>query len=349
MAHKVVALRSNLNSIFANLATEEALIHRSSIGTPCLFLWRNCPTVVIGRHQNPWKECDLSKMDAENVKLARRYSGGGSVFHDSGCSIFTFINRLGHGADVSRIIDTNFDILIKGLRRLGFDVSRKGRNDLLAEGNTKVSGSAFKQNSDVLVHHGTILVNTDLAKLSQYLTPSKLKMESKGISSVRARVSNLSDIFPSTSQKNIDHDIVCDSLTREFRRQYSCSNLSDPQVLDSFIQDDPVFQDHHARLRNWSWRYGSSPEFSHCLETRLDGIGCFDVHMQVNNGKVTKVKIFSDILYPDLVEALESSLLNVEYRKDVLRESLRCLVEEQPTLERKQAVEALAHWLSTAI
>lgn len=346
MSNKVIALRSNLNSIFGNLAAEEALIHLPLTPLPSLFLWQNSPTVVIGRHQNPWKECDLTKMDSEKVTLARRYSGGGAVYHDPGCSIFTFINRLGTVSDVSRIIDTNFDILVRSLKRLGFNVVRKGRNDLLVDGTTKISGSAFKQNSDVLVHHGTILVNTDLTKLSQYLTPSKLKMESKGISSVRARVANLADISPNNP---VNHDMICDSLTSEFRNNYSCSNTSPPELIDSTIIQNPIFQDHHGRLQNWSWRFGSSPEFSHCLETRIDGIGCFDVHLQVNNGHVTKVKIFSDILYPELVEVMESALVNSEYHRGEIVHALQQLALLETSPERKTIIYAFTEWISTVI
>lgn len=345
MAPKVAVLRSNMNSIFANLSAEEALIHQTRSSAPTLFFWRNSPTVVIGRHQNPWKECNLSKMDGEKVALARRYSGGGAVYHDLGCSIFTFINRLEGGADVSRIIDTNFEILEKGLKRAGFNVSRKGRNDLVVDGSTKVSGSAFKQNADVLVHHGTILVNTDLTKLSQFLTPSKLKIESKGISSVRARVSNLADIPNPSSQERIDHDTVCDVLTKEFRKQYSCSETCDPDFIDSRIPHDEMYQDHYSRLQNWSWRYGSSPEFSNYLETRIDGVGCFDVHFQVINGKITKARIFTDILYPDLVEALESSLVNVEYHRSAIEESLLALGVTLNSPERKHVIQAFTQWL----
>jgi lipoate---protein ligase len=338
---RVAVLRSNVNSIFANLAAEEALTHARADVRPALFLWRNSPTVVIGRHQNPWKECQLTKMDMENVALSRRYSGGGAVYHDMGCSIFTFINRLDAGSNVSRIIDSNFEILTRSLNNLGFNATRKGRNDIVVDDSTKISGSAFKQNSTTLIHHGTILVNTDLTKLSQYLTPSKLKIESKGISSVRARVSNLSDL---PSKSNLaTHDHICNSLTGEFRNHYECSSAAPPSEIE--LTDDPVYNEHLCRLQDWSWRFGSSPEFSHNLETRIDGVGCFDVHFQVNNGTITKVVIFSDILYPELIDSIQTTLTGSEYRPESVVAGLDALCDSQPTMEKKTVLKSFRNWL----
>ena len=315
MTARVNVLKSNLNSIYANLAIEEALI-AADVSRPTLFLWRNRPTVTVGRHQNPWKECNLKLMEESGVTLARRYSGGGAVYQDLGCSTFTFIHSLNPLTAPSAVIDSNFDLLTEALGSLGLSASRKGRNDIVV-GDLKVSGSAFKQVSDRMIHHGTILVNTDMSQLSKYLTPSKLKLQAKGISSVSARVSNLSDIKPS-----VDHDLVCDALSSQFRKYYSCPSHDEPVIVDDIIQSDEIFRQHHKTLLDWDWRYGSTPEFSHLVETRIDGIGIFDVHYQVNQGRISDIKIFSDCLVPDLVDNIQHALIGCEYRPSAIRTSL---------------------------
>jgi lipoate-protein ligase A len=308
--------KSNLNSIFANLATEEALFARPST-SQILFLWRNSPTVTIGRHQNPWKECNLDLMNQSKVTLARRYSGGGAVYQDLGCTTFTFIQPLNDSSSSSKLIDSNFALLTRSLTSLGLEARRKGRNDMLI-GEFKVSGSAFKQVSNKLIHHGTILVNTDMTQLGRYLTPSKLKLAAKGISSVSARVSNLSDFVPS-----VDHEKVCDAISREFQNSLGVMNHVEPTLLDDEIQSDPVFKQHHKTLLDWEWRYGSTPEFSHYMETRLDGVGIFNVHYNIVNGRISDVRIFSDCLLPDLVEIIQTRLKGCAYVPGSISKCLR--------------------------
>jgi len=333
MGGRARILVSNLNSIFPNLAAEEALVAQKSSSLPSLFFWRNSPAVVIGRHQNPWKECRLYKLEDENISLSRRYSGGGAVYHDLGCTIFTFICPMTNSSNPSNMIDHNFDVLISGLYSLGLDVSRRGRNDLVV-GDHKISGSAFKQTADMLIHHGTILVDTDMTKLSSLLTPSKLKLESKGISSVRARVSNLTTVHP-----NLSHETVIDSIASRFSPNYV------PEIIDDSIQASPVFQRHLTQLKDWNWRYGSTPEFSHHIETRIDQVGCFDLHYQVNHGKISKIRLFSDILYPDLVDAIESKLVGIDYSIDRIRECLNDLVCAEKSNEKRHVLEQFQAWL----
>ena len=326
-------LISTLDSIFPNLAAEEALVadHMSSNGS--LFFWRNSPAVVIGRHQNPWKECNLSKLEDEKISLSRRYSGGGAVYHDTGCTIFTFITPLTGQVSSSSIIDANFEALISGLKRLGLDVSRRGRNDLVI-GDRKISGSAFKQTPDMLVHHGTILVDTNMSKLSTLLTPSKLKLESKGISSVRARVSNLSEFNP-----NVSHESVIEAIASQFTPNPV------PEVIDQVVQASPVYHRHLSQLKDWSWRYGTTPEFSHHIETRIDNIGCFDIHYHVTHGKISKIKIFSDILYPDLIEAIESKLANTDYSIDEIARKMLELIKSESMPEKRAVLSEFKQWL----
>lgn len=339
---KVEIFRSNLNSIFANLAVEEALFSRP-IPRPILFLWRNRPTVTVGRHQNPWKECNLSLMDESGVTLARRYSGGGAVYQDLGCTTFTFIQKIGPSSSTARIIDSNFELLVDSLTSLGLPATRKGRNDLVV-GDYKVSGSAFKQVPNKLIHHGTILVNTDMSRLGKFLTPSILKLKAKGISSVSARVSNLADL-----SSGVDHDILCESLARHFRGVYECTSTTEAEILDDVIQTDPVFRDHHDTLRSWDWRYGSTPDFEHTVSTRMEGIGLFDVHYDVTGGRITRIRIFSDSLLPDLVGRIQESLVGIEYRAHCVATTLSALATEQADEAGRAMVMEFSKWFTSAL
>ncbi|CAE7232750.1 lplA [Symbiodinium natans] len=147
---------------------------------------------------------------SDGVDLVRRRSGGGAIFQDPGCSVFTFLFP---SAEFD--IDRNLETVLGALGRLGVQAEKKGRNDLTFE-DKKISGSAFKHAPDrgVSLHHGTVLVDTDLTALQRYLTPDKRKLQAKGIASVGARVMNLRERFPEVS-----HDSLCDALVAEFRER----------------------------------------------------------------------------------------------------------------------------------
>ena len=181
-----------------------------------MFLWRNQPTIIIGKHQNPWKECHVQKLEQDGVILARRKSGGGCVYQDLGNSVFSFINPI---SDFSKqdFKTLNNEVLINSLSSFGIKAEASGRNDMVVDGK-KISGSAYKlklgkSNGEGRrsLHHGTMLLNLDLNALSRYLNPNKKKLESKGVSSVISRVMNLSEVAP-----HIDHDNFCSALEAAF-------------------------------------------------------------------------------------------------------------------------------------
>ena len=195
-------LVSNTVNPFFNLATEEWLFRSGDITRPTLFLWRNEPTVVIGRCQNPWKECDILKLGQKGVHLARRYSGGGTVYHDLGNTNFTFLTSLANHDK-----DRNSQIIIRALASLGVSAETSGRNDLIV-GGFKVSGAAYKLAPPRALHHGTLLIDVDMKALAGLLNPNKLKLQSKGIASVASRVKNLKELSSLVSHESLSKAII---------------------------------------------------------------------------------------------------------------------------------------------
>lgn len=192
-----------------NLAVEESIFRQMPATQRVLFLWRNADTVVIGRAQNPWKECNTRRMEEDNVRLARRSSGGGAVFHDLGNTCFTF---MAGKPEYDKTVSTR--IVLEALNALGVAAEASGRNDLVvktAEGDRKVSGSAYRETMDRGFHHGTLLLNADLSRLANYLNPDQKKLQAKGITSVRGRVANLVELLP-----GITHRQVCAAIEEAF-------------------------------------------------------------------------------------------------------------------------------------
>lgn len=293
--------RSTTNDPWFNLATEEWIFHNHDPkDCQILFLWRNSPTVVIGRNQNPWKECHIQRMDEDGVLLARRKSGGGAVFQDLGNSCFTFLSPIdGYSSAV------NSQVLLNALEILGIHGMASGRNDLVLTADLrKFSGSAFRLTTDRAFHHGTLLVGVDMAALGRYLNPSKAKLESKGVKSVQARVVNLSAVLPSLNQ-----DILDDHIIYSFCKMYGFHpDAVTAEVLDHrTLSSIETLTDYYSKFKDWNWRFGQTPEFNHSMETRFPW-GSVEVHLNSNEGVITGTRIFSDCLFPNFIEKLESVL-----------------------------------------
>eukprot|EP00933_Yihiella_yeosuensis_P041053 TRINITY_DN35498_c0_g1_i2.p1 TRINITY_DN35498_c0_g1~~TRINITY_DN35498_c0_g1_i2.p1 ORF type:complete len:379 (-),score=77.34 TRINITY_DN35498_c0_g1_i2:100-1236(-) len=335
-------IRSDVQDIVFHFAVEEYLMNVAKLSGPLMYLWRPAPVVTIGRHQNPWKECVLSQLEQDNVALVRRKSGGGAVFQDPGCSVFTFISPSGVFS-----IDRNLDIIIGALGRMGVQAEKKGRNDLTCD-DKKISGSAFKHAPDrqVSLHHGTLLVDTDMQALQRYLTPDKRKLQAKGIASVGARVMNLGQNFP-----NVDHNSLCEALIAEFRDQEGGHEVQVEELSESSeMAQAAEFKAVRAEMGDKEWRLGKTPEFSHQLETRIDGVAIFDVQMKVIAGKIDDVTIFSDALYPEVISEAMQALKNAEYGRSGIGNALSSIqpkfaAEEGPT----RTLEALKEWMVSSV
>ena len=314
-------LQSAVTNPWFNLATEDWLFHTlgdaAKPSTHTLFLWRNSETVVIGRAQNPWVECKVDKMQADDVFLARRQSGGGAVFHDLGNTNFTFLSPK---ADYDQT--ANFTIIINALKSLGIDATLSGRNDIQV-GSRKISGSAFKHTAERSFHHGTVLVNANMQKLGDYLNPHPLKLKAKGIKSVRARVANLSEFNDS-----ITHDILSKAIIDAFFAYYG-ETVPVEQLDEATLAQQPTLNAYYQQMADWDWRFGKTPEFTHHIETRFDW-GMMDVHLDVTQAQISEVIIFSDALNVELIDLLKAALTGAKYSKEGIAERLDILANTHP-------------------
>ena len=327
---KLRILKSAVTNPWFNLATEDWIFNTLNPDSHTLFLWRNSETVVIGRSQNPWVECKTDKMEADDVFLARRQSGGGAVFHDLGNTNFTFLSP-----SDAYDQEANFTIIINALKKLGIDATLSGRNDMQV-GDRKISGSAFRHAADRSFHHGTLLVNANMQKLGDYLNPHPLKLKAKGIKSVRARVANLVDF-----NETINHDTLSDVIIEAFC-EYHGETAQVEQLDEASLAKQPTLNAYYQQMADWDWRFGKTPEFTHHIETRFDW-GMMDVHIDVKQAIITEVVIFSDALNVELIDLLKNTLTGVKYNKPEIKNKLDDLVEAQPDLAAQ--VSDFEQWL----
>lgn len=245
---------------YFHLAVENWLLREYDGETPVWFFYQNRPCVVVGRFQNPWKECDLGWMHEQELPLVRRPSGGGTVWHDQGNVNFCCVTPL-RGFQKNHALEE----LQKKLTSFGIEVEINARHDLVVRmpdhTTRKVSGSAYKQTKDRALHHGTLLIQADLDRLERSLSsPVRLK-STKSIASVRSQVLNLHELAPSLTVKS-----WLDCWSGEVLRE-----------------DDGRFES--AEWRSWQWRFGETPLFE--WDFSVDG---HDIKLTSHKGLIRQLE-----------------------------------------------------------
>lgn len=326
MSSKIRVLVADTTCPYFNLATEDWIFHDMDPATPTLFLWRNEPSIIIGRAQNVWSECLLKEVERDGVNVVRRHSGGGAVYQDLKNTCFTFMRGRHNGVPTKELYAQNNAVLVGALRRLGVEASPSGRNDIVVErpeGTFKVSGSAFKESRDRCFHHGTMLMGVDLTRLSHYLTPDSKKLQAKGIKSVRARVMNLTDIV-----SDIDHERFCLALIEEFFSQTGHRCPIEHLDREALSKITSLFG-YYEKLRSWDWIFGKTPNFQHTMKERFPWGGC-ELHLNTDKGHISEAAIYTDSLYPDLFDVTPKALEGRPYSPDGIAQAEQYHLERCP-------------------
>lgn len=324
---KLKALITNSTDPYRNLAAEEMLLRYVKPDEVLLYLWQNDNTVVIGRNQNAWRECALEAFAAARGKLARRLSGGGAVYHDMGNQNFTFLahDDLYNTAKQSEVI-------CLAARKFGIDAKLSGRNDITADGR-KFSGNAYYSSGDVHYHHGTILLSSDMSKLGQFLTPSKTKLQSKGVESVRSRVVNLCELNP-----NITPESMRRSLIFAFSEVYQ----SEVELIDEAVLNVLEWEKLTEHYGSRDWTLGRLSDFDRQFQTRLS-FGEIDLRLTVSDGVIHGAVMFSDAMNANWVDAVSGVLSGCLFDSTAIRERLFEL-----HIDREQTAE-LSNYLTSAV
>ena len=295
---------------YHNLAVEKRLLEKVSRGQCILYLWQNQSTVVIGKNQNAWAECRTSLLEAEGGHLARRLSGGGAVFHDTGNLNFTFLV-----CDEDYDVDRQLSVIRRACAYAGITAEKSGRNDLLAEGR-KFSGNAFYHHAGHAYHHGTLMIAVDKDRLQRYLSPSKAKLEAKGVASVRSRVVNLSELSP-----GLDCEKMRELMVRAFEAEYGFPAA--PVVLTE--EDLQAIDETRQMNAGWDWLYGAQLPVSFQCEERFPW-GGVQLQLAVEGGVITAAKVYSDAMDWALAPAVENALTGVPFHTGHMQKALRAAV-----------------------
>ncbi len=285
-----------------NLALEEYCVRNLDFSEEeYLLFYINDPSIIIGKHQNTIEEINKKYVDAHNIYVVRRISGGGAVYHDRGNLNFSFLTK--HSDDSINNFRKFTQPIVDTLKQIGVNAELTGRNDITVEGR-KVSGNAQFTNTKTMFSHGTILFNSNLEDVVEALNVKLDKIESKGIKSVRSRVANISEFLkePMTiydlKQKIIENIFI------------NYNNIPVLKLNDE--QWNEVYKLAEAKYRNWEWNYGRSPEFNLQRVHRFP-FGQIDVRVNVKEGTIKELKIYGDYLAFGDSDDLEEILIDTKF------------------------------------
>lgn len=287
-------LISNQHNPYLNIAIENYLL-TLPVEEVTMYLWQNRRTVVIGQNQNPYAECDVEQLERDGGYVMRRRTGGGAVYHDLGNINFSFVVPTAQ-YDVMR----QFSVLQETLAAFGLEAEVSGRNDLLCQGR-KFSGNAFSKGRCQRLHHGTILIRTDVEELQRYLKVKPAKLQKHGVASVRSRVVNLSELDSRiTAQSIVPH------LIAAFEKVYG-SPLTELNFDE--LSQLPEVQALRDEFASEEWKYGRWRQFEAQRSAQFEW-GGVELQLTVDqaSSRIIDAAIASDGLYPDMVAQAEQLL-----------------------------------------
>ncbi len=306
MIRSLFVIYSRENDPRHNLALEEYLLKTVQPGQCILYLWQNQRTVVIGRNQNAENECRIQTLEGDGGHLVRRLSGGGAVYHDLGNLNFTFLVTE-EDYDVAK----QTEVILRAVQLVGLHAERNGRNDLTVDGQ-KFSGHAYYRTGSQCYHHGTIMVDVDMAPLEKYLNVSPLKLQAKGVKSVRARVANLRDYLPDLTISRLNQ-----ALVEAFGSVYG-QPVTELRYEDL---DQAAIAQGQARFSDPAWIYGDSRPMQVSREARFDW-GILRLDYSQADGTITEAALWSDGLEADFLSRVPALLQGCPLQAAPLREKL---------------------------
>src|SRR5690625_50209 len=294
------------------LALEEYILNNFGEKDTYLLFYINEPSIIIGRNQNSVEEINTEYVDKHNIKVVRRLSGGGAVYHDEGNLNFSFITK--DDGESFHNFEKFTKPVVEALNKLGVPAKLVGRNDLLVNGR-KISGNAQFATKGRMFSHGTLMFDSEIEHVVSALNVKAEKIESKGIKSIRSRVANVSEF--------LEEKITMDEFKNLILRYiFNVDDVKDVPQYELTEKDwEKVHEISKNRYQKWDWNFGKSPSFNIKQSHKFDS-GLLDVRLDVKKGIIENCKIYGDFFGIGDVQDIEQKLAGVKYERHSIAKAL---------------------------
>lgn len=293
-----------------NLAIEEYVLRNLDGNESYLLFYINEPSIIIGKNQNTAEEINTKYVEEKGIKVVRRLSGGGAVYHDLGNLNFSFITK--DDGESFHNFKKFTEPVVKALKKLGINAELSGRNDILAEGK-KISGNAMFSTRGRMFSHGTLMYDVNVDDVVASLKVKKDKIESKGIKSVRSRVTNIADF--------LENPITIEEFRSLILKYIFEGSEEVPEYVLTEEDWNKIHEISKERYQSWDWNYGKSPKFNLQNSHRFP-VGSIDIRLEVNKGCIESCKIYGDFFGVGEVAEIEELLNGVRYEREAIAEAL---------------------------
>ncbi|HDY9927661.1 TPA: lipoate--protein ligase [Staphylococcus aureus] len=302
---------NNITDPTLNLAMEEYVLKNLPAEESYFLFYINRPSIIVGKNQNTIEEVNQTYIDAHNIDVVRRISGGGAVYHDTGNLNFSFITD--DDGNSFHNFQKFTEPIVQALQSLGVNAELTGRNDIQV-GQAKISGNAMVKVKNRMFSHGTLMLNSDLDEVQNALKVNPSKIKSKGIKSVRKRVANIQEFLNDPLEIEEFKKIILKTIFGETEVEEYKLTDEDWENIEKLSND---------KYRTWEWNYGRNPKYNFEREEKFEK-GFVQIKFDVKRGKIEHAKIFGDFFgvgdVTDLENALVGCLHDFEHIEEALSE-----------------------------
>lgn len=323
-------IESKSNDPRFNLALEQYVFDKMNRHHSYFMLWQNDASIIIGKHQNIAAEIHQDYVKRNKIHVVRRLSGGGAVYHDMGNINFTYITDQN-----SELFDfSKFCLPVaKALEQLGVHAEINGRNDMEIDGK-KFSGNSQYAKEGRIMHHGTLMFDSELEVLEKALSVPEDKIRSKGHDSVRSRVTNIRPYLKNDMETKEFFHVIKQFMLKE--NQLDTYELTEEDL-------DAVKALQHERYDTWEWNYGFSPDYEILKKRRVENCGNIEIHMDIKNGRIDRLAFSGDYFSNLDSRGLVPYLIGAKLKEKELETRLYAISVEDyfHNMSKEQLIEIL--------
>lgn len=304
---------NNITDPMINLAMEEYVLTSLPKDDSYFLFYINKPSIIVGKNQNTIEEVNQEYVEAHNIKVVRRISGGGAVYHDLGNLNFSFVTK--DDEDSFHNFAKFTQPIVDALNEMGVQAQLSGRNDIQV-GERKISGNAMVKQKDRMFSHGTLMLKSEIEEVVNALRVNEAKIKSKGIKSIRSRVANIQEFL----DEPMDIETFKQRILSSIFKQQGSETVEEYHLTED--DWEKINELSKKKYQNWDWNYGKNPKYNFEKSCKFER-GLVQIKLDVKKGVIEHAAIFGDFFGVGDVKDIEDALIGVQHQKEFIVKALQ--------------------------